>query len=343
VFGSPLGRLNRVQWWRMLGRLDGVARQIAREIDRERYDVVFAQPCMWSQAPLVLRHLQTPAVYYCHEAPRGLYESLPPHTKVSRPWRATLDAVDPLRRVHLATARRLDLEATRRARLVLVNSRFTQAAVRGIYGLEPLISYHGVDAELFQPRSWVQREGYVLSVGAIQAHKGFDFLIESVGRIPEAVRPAVRLVGNAEAPGHRAALEGLAAQHAVRLQIETGIGQHELVERYNAAALLAYAPYNEPFGLVPLEAMACGTPVIGVAEGGVCESVVDGQTGQLVPRDRDRFASAISQLLAQPSQREVFGHQARAHVLQHWSWERAVDRLEQALCATARLNVASTP
>ena len=74
TFGSPFGRLNRLQWWATLHRLDRLTRRIAREIDEQAYDIVFAQPCMWSQAPLVLRHVKTPAVYYCHEAQRGAFE-----------------------------------------------------------------------------------------------------------------------------------------------------------------------------------------------------------------------------------------------------------------------------
>ena len=63
------------------------------------------------------------------------------------------------------------------------------------------------------------------------------------------------------------------------------ITDEELVILYNKAKLVVYTPYMEPFGLVPLEAMSCGTPVVGVNEGGVMETVLNGKTGILVERN----------------------------------------------------------
>jgi len=188
-----------------------------------------------------------------------------------------------------------------------------------------------VDTDVFRPLPEIKRQHYVLSVGAIQHHKGFDFLIQSLGMLPNATRPALRLVGNVEICEERRSLEAFALQHKVELHIEVGIGQDVLVRRYNEAALLAYAPYDEPFGLVPLEAMACGTPVVGVAEGGVRESIVDGVTGLHVERDCRAFAGAIGRLFGESELRAVFGRNARDYVLKHWTWGAAIDRLERQL------------
>jgi glycosyltransferase involved in cell wall biosynthesis len=175
----------------------------------------------------------------------------------------------------------------------------------------------------------------VLSVGAIQPRKGFDFLIESLGCLTRASRPSLRLVGNVEVPGYRQFLEDLAERHQVHLAIEVGVAQDTLVGRYNEAAVFAYAPLNEPFGLAPLEAMACGTPVVGVAEGGVRESVADGEGGRLVQRDRKRFAEAIAGLLQEPSTLAEYGRTAREYVMKRWTWEASVLCLEQYLEAAA--------
>ncbi len=64
-----------------------------------------------------------------------------------------------------------------------------------------------------------------------------------------------------------------------------------LVLLYNKANLVVYTPYQEPFGLVPLESMSCGTPVVGVNDGGVMETVTNGKTGILTERDTKIFAN----------------------------------------------------
>jgi glycosyltransferase involved in cell wall biosynthesis len=91
----------------------------------------------------------------------------------------------------------------------------------------------------------------------------------------------------------------------------------------------------EPFGIINLEAMACETPVVAAAVGGIPEIVVPGETGTLVPleaeggespepRDPDSFsrdlARAVNELMAAPERRHAMGKAARERVLQHFSW-----------------------
>lgn len=97
---------------------------------------------------------------------------------------------------------------------------------------------------------------------------------------------------------------------------------------YNRALMLAFVPVMEPFGLVALEAMACGTPVVGIREGGVRESVVDGRTGRLVDRIPDDVAGAIDALVQHDELRERYGAAAADYVRQEWSWSRCIDRYE---------------
>ena len=336
LFHSPFGRLNQLQRWRDLMRLDALSRQVACEIDSQGYDVVFAQPCMWTQAPLLLRHLRTPAVYYCQEPPRAIYESELATGNDVRHWRTALDRVDPLISLYRLTARRLDWESTRSAQTVLVNSKFMRDTVSRIYSIAPRICYHGVDTTCFYPMPNVAGQDYVLSVGAIAPTKGFDFLVKSIGSLPEASRPPLKLVGNVEREGERQRLEHLAWQYAVNLSFEIGVDQETLVRRYNQAALVAYAPHNEPFGLVPLEAMACGTLVIGVGEGGVRETIIDGVTGVIVDRNPQKMADALASALSCPEKAGQLGRQGREYVQKNWTWDRPVATLENELTRVAK-------
>jgi glycosyltransferase involved in cell wall biosynthesis len=278
-----------------------------------------------------LRYLKTPAIYYCHEPPRHLYENISRDEYGGNVVYITLDRLDPFIRLFRSTARKLDKFATRAAKRVLVNSNFIRDQVRKIYNLESTISYHGVDTDIFHPEPQDVDKTFILSVGAIQPHKGFDFLIESIGSIRSEIRPALHLIGNMENPREQQILQALAQQKGVELQIEVKVNEATLVQRYNQAALVAYAPHNEPFGLVPLEAMACGKPVVGINEGGVKETVVHQFTGLLVDRNTDEFGQAIQSLLEKPALMEEYGRNGRIHVLESWSWERAVSELERQM------------
>jgi glycosyltransferase involved in cell wall biosynthesis len=335
LFQSPFGRLNQTQRWRDLQRLDRLARHIAKVIDERKYDLVFAEPCMWTQAPLLLRYLRTPTIYYCHEPPRNLYETPSKRTDGELNLRDALNYVDPFIRMYREAAQRLDKLAVQSAKLILVNSIFIRDQVKQIYDIDSIISYHGVDTDVFYPINMQDGvEPYVLSVGAIQPHKGYDFLIESFSHIDRRIRPALYLVGNMQNPKEQDILQALAIEKEVDLRIEVGVNQATLIQKYNNAMLVAYAPYNEPFGLVPLEAMACGKPVVGVDEGGLKETIVNKYTGLLVERDPGKFGEAIQLLLEDQTLTAQYGKNGRKYTLENWSWEKSVNKLEQYLiCA----------
>lgn len=334
-YDSPLGRLNQLQRWRDLKRLDQLAQEIALDIDAQGYDVVLAEPCMWTQAPILLRYLETPALYYCQEPSRSLYEPLQRLGNDSSSWRSMLNHIDPLIPLYRSTAKWFDKSSTRAAQVVLVNSKFSRDAVSRIYGIVPQVCYHGVDTDLFHPLPEVKSQSYVLSVGAIQPNKGFDFLIQSLGYLPESNRPTLKLIGNSESPGECQYLNFLAQKHGVDLQIHVGVGIAKLIEMYNEAALLVYTPYNEPFGLVPLESMASGTPVVAVREGGIIETVVHERTGLLTEREPAKFADAVNYLLNNPLLAKDYGNNGRNYVLCNWSWDRSVKTLEHHLSICA--------
>lgn len=94
---------------------------------------------------------------------------------------------------------------------------------------------------------------------------------------------------------------------------------------------MIYAPRLEPFGFAPIEAGACGLPVIAVAEGGVRETVIDDETGLLVHNAPRAVADAVARLLADPALVHRLGTAGRANAERRWSLDAATDRIEQAL------------
>ncbi|RME45921.1 MAG: glycosyltransferase family 1 protein [Chloroflexi bacterium] len=336
LFRSPFGRLNQGVRILDLLRLRGVMWALANELDKHGYDVALVHPCMFTFSPIILRYLHTPSLYYRHDPVRWLQdpETPRPYHRNST-WRRHLDRIDPLRNGYYRLLVREDVTSMRTATRVVTNSYFMRESLYRLYGVSPFVCYHGVDTDLFRPLR-LPRENFVISAGAIAPKKGYDFIIRSLARIPQPARPRLILVGNAALEEEQRYLAGLAQQMEVEVEFRHLVTDQELVRLYNQALCTVYAPVMEPFGLVPLESMACGTPVVGIREGGVRETVVDGQTGLLADRSPDDFAAAITRLLDNLRLVEELGHQARAYVEQKWHWEHAIDRLESHLQQVAR-------
>jgi starch synthase len=101
----------------------------------------------------------------------------------------------------------------------------------------------------------------------------------------------------------------------------------EVVQLYSHAAVFVCPSIYEPFGLINLEAMACGTPVVASRVGGIPEVVVDGETGWLVePGDATALGQALREALADPERARRMGEAGRRRVEAHFSWDRIADR-----------------
>jgi len=227
-----------------------------------------------------------------------------------------------------------DRAATRSAETVLVNSHYSRESLYRAYGVSAFVCYLGVDTDVFCPVDG-PKAGFALSVGAVNPSKGFDFLIRSLALIDAARRPELVIVSNSQDVRERAYLDSLGRRQAVTTTFRTMVSDEELRSLYSRAQLLLYAPVMEPFGLAPLEAMACGTPVVGVREAGVRETVRDGETGLLVDRDPEEYARAVLALLDDDRRRAEMGRRSREYAIENWSWDSSAVRVENHLRAAA--------
>ncbi len=339
---SPFGRVNQLVRVADLLRLNVLQRRIAADIAMQTYDVVFVHHCRIGQSPALMRFLRTPIVYFCHEPPRQLIEkpgARPIGQTVSR--QRLLDACDPLPGLYKRLLLTMDQRNVHAADLVLVNSAYSRETLYRVYGIFAQVCSLGVDAALFRPLN-LPKEQFVLSVGQLHALKGFDFLIRSLAKLPVGQRPRLIIACNAVVAQEEQHLRGLASELGVSLEIRPRVSDDELVQLYNRALFTVYAPVMEPFGFVPIESMACATPVVGVREAGVRETVVDGVNGVLVDRDELQFAHAVAALLADPLRRDQLGRQAREHVARCWSWDATIRNVERALLHAAQTGASSS-
>jgi glycosyltransferase involved in cell wall biosynthesis len=188
----------------------------------------------------------------------------------------------------------------------------------------------GVDIDAFSPDGAAaarDSRGRIVSVGRLVPRKGFETLIRALARIPGAELvivggpPHAELARDREAQQLRRLADRLGVANRVRLL--GGITRAGMPAVLRSADVVACTPWYEPFGIVPLEAMACGVPVVAAAVGGIRDTVVDDVTGRLVPpKDPDALAEAIAPLLRDEKRRGALGRAGRERARARYTWDR---------------------
>jgi glycosyltransferase involved in cell wall biosynthesis len=313
--------------------LERTQKFMADVVNTGDYDVVYCEQDRYTMAPFFLKYIQKPNVYYCNQ-------SINFRNEVSKMLneKAGLKNKDIIGNIHSklygSQMINTDKKYSNYSRYVVTNSYFSRELILRSYGINSFVSYLGVNTNLFK-RYDSSKENFVLSVGQCLPEKGFDFIIKALSKIDDSSRPEFIIVSDHGNDLWRNYLINLASKLKVKLRILSMIDDEELILLYNKARLLVYAPYLEPFGLVPLEAMSCGTPIVAVKEGGVRESVIHNQTGILTERDEDYFANAIVKLLEDEDKRNEMSKNAYVNVNKFWTLEHAGERflghLERAI------------
>jgi D-inositol-3-phosphate glycosyltransferase len=175
-------------------------------------------------------------------------------------------------------------------------------------------------------------ERILLQLGRMVPRKGIDTVIRASGRLQrDGIPVRLLIVGGPERDLAEADVPELERLRAIAREEEvedrvTFVGRRdreELAAYYNAADLFVSTPWYEPFGITPLEAMACGTPVLGSNVGGIKFTVRDGETGYLVPpNDPDSLAERAAHLFRNPKLLPILGRQGIRRVNDLFTWER---------------------
>jgi type III pantothenate kinase len=196
----------------------------------------------------------------------------------------------------------------------------------------------GVDVDEFtadgeQPGTHRPR---LLVAGRMVPRKGLDTAIRALAHLPEAelvIAGGVALDEQANDPEAQR-LRRVAEESGVldRVEFVGPVDHHDIPALYRSADVVLATPWYEPFGITPLEAAACGRPLVGSAVGGLLDSVADGETGRLVPpRDPEALADAVQEILDDPQTARVWGRQARRRAVDRFSWETVAEATERAL------------
>lgn len=173
----------------------------------------------------------------------------------------------------------------------------------------------------------------ILQLGRMVPRKGVDNVIRGLARLRHHHGVHARLLvvgGNAEDPCEHATpeigrLRGIAQAEGVTPWVQfVGRRQRsELSKYYSASDVFVTTPWYEPFGITPVEAMACGLPVVGSDTGGIRTTVVHGKTGYLIPpKDPDMLAERLAHLAANPALRDRMGTAGRLRARRLYTWQR---------------------
>jgi glycosyltransferase involved in cell wall biosynthesis len=210
----------------------------------------------------------------------------------------------------------------------------------------------GVDTSVFTPRGPVaprSERPRLLVLGRLVERKGQDDAVRALAAVPDAELVVVGgpATDELDADPEVRRLRAVAADAGVadRLVFTGAVARSEVPAWVRSADVVLAVPWYEPFGITPLEAMACGRPVVATAVGGLVDTVADGVTGDLVPpRDPAALGAVLAALLADPDRRAAYGAAGIARVRARYRWSRVVVDTEsvyrQVLAARRPVEVA---
>ena len=248
---------------------------------------------------------------------------------------------------------------------IIAVSRETKGDIERLFNVDPArvhVIHNGIDLDQYRKVDSTDalkrygidpNEPYLLFVGRITRQKGFQHLLRAI----EFMDRGFQIVLCAAAPDTpemaeemKTAVERAKAHRPGVIWINEMVDQAATRGLYSHAAVFVCPSIYEPFGIINLEAMACETPVVASAVGGIQEVVVDGETGFLVPLEQmeespfeltspEKFARdlavKINQLMKDPELREKFGKAGRKRVEEKFSWS-AIARKTKALYETLK-------
>ncbi|MFC1962411.1 glycosyltransferase family 4 protein [Chloroflexota bacterium] len=240
-------------------------------------------------------------------------------------------------------AAKLQQWSFRNADAVHVISRKLREQAKQLSARNPIVIPNGVDASIFRPMNksglrkthgFSQDENIIIGVARLIPRKGIDYLIRATAKVAEHL-PNLRLLIIGDGI-QRANLEKLILKAGLGNKAQIlGLVSHEQVPQYlNMADVFVIPSLFEPLGIVTIEAMACGIPVIGTNVDGIPDIVEDGKNGILVPPgDDEQIAEALMTLLSDEDTRNKLAQEGLETVKQKFLWETVLMRIEDLYSA----------
>ncbi len=276
-------------------------KSIAKKIREKKYDVVFIHGSFLTESPFLLLFNNSLKIYYAH-APNYtfIYEKVMGIPKIDRVRFTYEYIVRIVRRI-------IDKTNVRSADIILTNSFYTKNKISSFYGKKSKVAYLGVDTSIYKPLH-VKKKYDFLFVGSYHPVDGYNLLHQALLLMKK--KPSYKILA---------------------IEDEWIDDDSSMAKLYNSAKVVLCLAHGEPFGLVAIEAMSCGVPVIAVDEAGYKETVVNNKTGILIKRDPEELVKAINKLTKDKKRLRTYEKNSRETAVAKWSWKKSVMRIEQIM------------
>ncbi len=266
----PMGR----KWYQLYLPLFPLA---IEQFDMSEYDVVISSS--HTVAKGLLTNPDQLHICYCHTPMRYIWDLYFAYLQDSGLERGLRSAIV---RMIFHYLRLWDTSSASRVDHFIANSMNVARRIKKIYGRDSAVIYPPVDVDSFQP--WQKKDSFFLAASRLVQYKKMDLIVEAFSMMPEE-----RLVVIGDGPD----MKKIKAKASRNVEI-LGYQEADVLQDYMKRAKAFVFAANEDFGIIPVEAQACGTPVIAYGKGGVRETVIDGETGIFFEQQTaDSIAAAV--------------------------------------------------
>ena len=199
------------------------------------------------------------------------------------------------------------------------------------------VIHNGVNLDKWNPtpisdalkKEWGIKDDYILFVGRPTPQKGMEYLVDAADQIDPGVQIVFGAVG-ADTKEYEDRMKEKVAKKKNILWINKLLKEEEYIQLYSSAKVFVCPSVYEPFGIINLEAMACATPVVAAATGGIVEVVLPEQTGLLVePRNSQQIADGVNRILKDPQLAKKLGENGRRRVEERFSWRYIAEQTKK--------------
>ncbi len=290
--------------------LKNLHKRIARDIDSRGYDIVLVHTDAYTQAPYLLQFLKTNNVYFCLEPLRLAYEYI---YQIQENFPLINQLYESLNRF---IRKIIDRKNARSAKNAIAISHFGRELMIMAFDIYPKVSYIGVDSNVFK-KKLIKKKNQILFIGQKLSVNGYDYALAAMELLPSKNRPKLFI-------------------HSWTKNAKDRVSDQQLADMYNESLLTLSLSTFDTFGIVPLESLACGTPVIAFNVAGYRETMQDKKTGFLVDFNAFEIAKKIQELIDNPNNAKKIGEYGVRWVSNNWTWQRHIKELDTLLTNFAK-------
>lgn len=283
-------------------KLNKIQKKIASQIDEGKYDLVIVHPDKHTQSPFILKYLKTKNIYYAHEWLRVIYEK----------QFIFKENVSMIKKIYEKLIRiiikNIDMQNINSADKIITNSIFTSKNLVKAYKLKSETCYPGVNTKKFINKKFYKRSD-IIFIGDKNESEGYNLLKTIVNQLNQKYK--IDIIS--------------------RKRNNYSISEAELINKLNQSKICLCLSRMEPFGLIPLESMSCGCPVIAINEGGYKESIINNKTGFLVNPGVKNIIEKIIFLLENEKIRSKFSRNCINVMRKTWSTQKRMLEFEKKI------------